>query len=100
MRDVAVTEGNKVDAQIDFGYEVHGFAFGDYIEGYFKKSREAKLRTGDQVSEEYPIKKSTVSEEVFQASIREAARIEIALRGFWKRADSSIHIPLFRTSTG
>ncbi|HNR79000.1 MAG TPA: L-arabinose isomerase, partial [Mesotoga infera] len=28
MRDVAVTEGNKVDAQIDLGYEVHGYAMG------------------------------------------------------------------------
>jgi len=42
MRDVAVTEGNKVDAQIDFGYEVHGFAVGDYIEGYFKRVKRSE----------------------------------------------------------
>jgi len=83
MRDVAVTEGNKVDAQIDFGYEVHGFAVGDYIEGYFKQVKRSEAEElVKRYLEEYPIKKSTVSEEVFQASIREAARIEIALRRF------------------
>ena len=29
MRDVAVTEGNKVSAQIKFGYEVNGYSLGD-----------------------------------------------------------------------
>ncbi|MEX0584371.1 MAG: L-arabinose isomerase, partial [Natronospirillum sp.] len=29
MRQVAVTEGNKVSAQIQFGYEVHAFGLGD-----------------------------------------------------------------------
>ena len=31
MRDVAVTEGNKVSAQVKFGYEVHGFGVGDLV---------------------------------------------------------------------
>lgn len=29
MREVAVTEGNKVSAQIQFGYSVNGYALGD-----------------------------------------------------------------------
>ena len=29
MREVAVTEGDKVEAQIRFGYDVHGFGIGD-----------------------------------------------------------------------
>src|SRR5690554_5880491 len=31
MRDVAVTEGDKVAAQIKFGYEVNGYALGDLV---------------------------------------------------------------------
>ena len=31
MREVAVTEGNKVDAQIQFGYAVDGFGVGDVL---------------------------------------------------------------------
>lgn len=83
MRDVAVTEGNKVDAQIDFGYEIHGFAVGDYIEGYFKKVKRSEAEElVKEYLKEYPVVKSTVSEEEFQASVREAARIEISLRRF------------------
>ena len=31
MREVAVTEGNKVSAQIDLGYSVYGFGIGDLV---------------------------------------------------------------------
>ncbi len=31
MRDVAVTEGDKVEAQMRFGYEVHGYGVGDLV---------------------------------------------------------------------
>ena len=31
MRDMAVTEGNKVSAQIDLGFSVHGFGVGDLV---------------------------------------------------------------------
>ncbi len=31
MRDVAVTEGDKVQAQIQFGYDVYGYGIGDLV---------------------------------------------------------------------
>ena len=31
MREVAVTEGNKVSAQIQFGYSVSGYGVGDLV---------------------------------------------------------------------
>jgi len=31
MREVAVTEGDKVEAQLRFGYDVHGFGIGDLV---------------------------------------------------------------------
>ena len=32
MRSVAVTEGDKVEAQMRFGYQVHGYGVGDLVE--------------------------------------------------------------------
>ncbi len=32
MRDVAVTEGDKVEAQIRMGYDVYGYGVGDLVE--------------------------------------------------------------------
>ena len=31
MRDVAVTEGDKVEAQIRLGYDVYGYGVGDLV---------------------------------------------------------------------
>ena len=31
MRDVAVTEGDKVEAQIQLGYDVYGYGVGDLV---------------------------------------------------------------------
>ena len=31
MRDVAVTEGDKVEAQIKLGYDVYGYGVGDLV---------------------------------------------------------------------
>ena len=33
MRDVAVTEGDKVEAQIQLGYDVYGYGVGDLVQG-------------------------------------------------------------------
>ncbi len=32
MREVAVTEGDKVEAQMKFGYSVNGYGIGDLVE--------------------------------------------------------------------
>jgi L-arabinose isomerase len=82
MRDVAVTEGDKVEAQIRLGYAVNGYGLGDLV------------KFMDQVSESDIDQLVTVyddSYEVAQAlrpggnqrqSLREAARIELGLRAF------------------
>lgn len=82
MRDVAVTEGNKVDAQIDLGYEVHGYAMGDFIK-LVKKVKKSEIEAlVKQYGQEYHLTRSSVSQEEFKSSLHEAARIEIALRRF------------------
>ncbi len=82
MREVAVTEGDKVAAQIKFGYAVNGYGVGDL-------GRHLKAATDGQINallKEYEagyvvapeLRKNGPRRE----SLREAARIEIALRAF------------------
>ncbi len=44
MREVAVTEGDKVEAQIRFGYSVNGYAVGD-LAGYVHAVSDAEVDT-------------------------------------------------------
>ncbi|HKW29676.1 MAG TPA: L-arabinose isomerase [Verrucomicrobiae bacterium] len=82
MREVAVTEGDKVAAQIKFGYAVNGYGVGDLG----KHLNAATDRQIHALLEEYeagyvlaPELRKTGSQ---RESLREAARIEIALRAF------------------
>ncbi len=75
MRDVAVTEGDKVSAQIQFGYEVEGYGVGDLAEvigSVGEKEIDALL---DEYHALYVIRGE-------MNSIREAARLEIGIRRF------------------
>jgi len=82
MRNVAVTEGNKVDAQIDLGYEVHGYGVGDLLK-YVNRVEENDIENLIKVyREEYPVTKFSVSDERFKKSLYEAAKTEIALKRF------------------
>ena len=82
MRYVAVTEGNKVDAQIDLGYEVHGFGVGDLLKYMEKIDEQDIFKLVNKYNEDYPVTKSSVSDERFKKALYESAKIEIALKKF------------------
>jgi L-arabinose isomerase len=82
MRDVAVTEGDKVEAQIKLGYEVHGYGVGDLVKVVHEVS-DAEI---DKLVEEY-LSTYEVAPELKpggakHASLREGARIEAGMRQF------------------
>jgi L-arabinose isomerase len=82
MRDVAVTEGDKVQAQIQLGYDVYGYGVGDLV----KLVNEATETEVDQLVQTY-LDEYDVAEELRpggarNASLCEGARIEIGLRNF------------------
>lgn len=82
MRNVAVTEGDKVSAQVQFGLDVRGFGVGDLVE-YVNEVSDADLNTLVHVyKEEYQISKENQSNEAFNRSIKEAARIELGIKAF------------------
>ena len=82
MREVAVTEGDKVEAQIQLGYSVNGYGVGDLVEAIDaiedKQIDELVARYDDcyQIADEMQPGGSRRNE------LREAARAEIGLRAF------------------
>ena len=79
MREVAVTEGDKVEAQIRFGYSVSGFGVGDLVK-FIGKVTDAEI---DKLLNEYKNTYSVgASDEGKVRSLREEARIEAGLRNF------------------
>jgi L-arabinose isomerase len=82
MRQVAVTEGDKVEAQIKFGYSVNGFGMGD-LTSFISKVGNDEIEELLMVYEErYTITSSLRSNGASRASLREAAKIEIGLLNF------------------
>jgi L-arabinose isomerase len=77
MREVAVTEGDKVEAQIRFGFSVHGFGTGDLLASVRKVTEDEV----DGLMTEYR-KCYRVLEDADLAHVREQARMELGLRAF------------------
>jgi len=78
MREVAVTEGDKVEAQIRFGYSVNGYGLGDLVDCVKSITDGEVDRLTRQYQEEYQVR---AGDEQHQ-SLREAARIELGMRAF------------------
>jgi L-arabinose isomerase len=78
MREVAVTEGDKVEAQIRFGYSVNGYGVGDLVK-FISQVSEFEI---DRLISEYEDKYEIGTAAAKGANLREAARIELGLRVF------------------
>ena len=84
MREVAVTEGNKVSAQMQFGYSVNGFGVGDlvaYVEGVTETAVSDLIATYEQSYTVAPTLQNGGSQ---RQALRDAARIELGMRAFLK----------------
>ncbi len=77
MREVAVTEGDKVEAQIRFGYSVSGFGIGDLLE-YIEAVEDSDIRAiVNEYRETYSVA-TGAREEV----LVDAARVESGMKAF------------------
>lgn len=82
MRSVAVTEGDKVEAQMQFGYQVYGYGVGDLAK-YTQQVTDAEITTLVKDYEaHYEIASDLRTNGQRHSAIRDAARIEIGLRQF------------------
>lgn len=84
MREVAVTEGDKVEAQIRFGYSVNGYGLGDLVQ-YVNNTNENEIdKLIDEYFDKYEVAPIAKKEGEKYSNLREAAKIEIGLRNFLK----------------
>jgi L-arabinose isomerase len=82
MRDVAVTEGDKVEAQIRLGYDVYGYGVGDLVKSVNQVLDAEIDQLVQAYLDEYEVAPALMPDGEKHASLREGARIEIGLRNF------------------
>jgi L-arabinose isomerase len=82
MREVAVTEGDKVGAQIQFGWSVNGYGVGDLVQRIDAVTGQEVNRLMDEYSELYEIAEEAQKDGAVRESIRYQARIELGLTSF------------------
>ena len=82
MREVAVTEGNKVSGQIQFGISVNGYGVGDLVKvvNQVEDSEVAKLV--EEYYDSYIISEDAKKNGPKYHSVLDAARIELGMRKF------------------
>ncbi|MFG2077527.1 L-arabinose isomerase [Nonomuraea maritima] len=80
MRDVAVTEGDKVEAQLRFGVSVNTYGVNDLVEAVDAASDAEVTALVKEYAEQYAVAPELLGER--NESLRYAARIELGLRGF------------------
>lgn len=87
MRYVAVTDGDKVDAEMKFGYSVNTHGIGDLVKVINDVSDNNIDKLCSIYNEQYTLVESLKKGGEKYASLREAARIEIGLRNFLEQGN-------------
>jgi L-arabinose isomerase len=96
MREVAVTEGDKVAAQRQFGYSVNGFGVGDMVAKIACATDAEVDRLVKEYSELYEVR--VLPEQL--GAVRGQARIEIGLRAFLEEGGFSAFTDTFEDLHG
>ncbi len=100
MRQVAVTEGDKVEAQIQFGWSVNGYGVGDLVQ-YVNAVSDAEV---DRLMEEYADRYEIVPEGRTEGPVRHAiryqARVELGLTAFLEEGGFSAFTTTFEDLHG
>jgi L-arabinose isomerase len=82
MREVAVTEGDKVEAQLQLGVAVNGYGLGDLVKLVDAASDGEVDELCSRYDDEYAMAAELRDGGARRSSLRDAARIEIGLRRF------------------
>ncbi|MDA0196999.1 MAG: L-arabinose isomerase [Bacteroidetes bacterium] len=96
MRQVAVTEGDKVEAQIRFGFSVNGYGVGDLLKSIDDISDSAVAQLITEYANQYIIEKEVLNGK----SLKDAARIELGLRSFLEQGDFQAFTDTFENLHG
>jgi len=100
MREVAVTEGDKVEAQIRLGYSVNGYGVGDLVK-FVSSVTDAEIdRLVAEYDDSYTVIESLRPGGSQRQSLRDAARIELGLRAFLEDGNFKAFTTTFEDLTG
>jgi L-arabinose isomerase len=82
MRQVAVTEGDKVEAQMQFGYQVNSYGVGDLVKAVNEVPKGDIDCLAAEYDGRYQVAESLQADGRHRQSLRDAAQIELGLRHF------------------
>ena len=99
MREVAVTEGDKVEAQIKFGWSVNGFGVGDLVESVEKVGESEIDALVNVYMREYEVAPEAKTGEG-AARVREQARMELGMRTFLEAGGFGAYTDTFQDLRG
>jgi L-arabinose isomerase len=100
MREVAVTEGNKVSAEIDLGFSVNGYGLGDVVRFQDQVADAEVEKLCSEYDAAYEMAASLRKGGERRESLRDAARIELALRAFLESGGFTGFTDTFENLTG
>ncbi len=87
MRQVAVTEGDKVEAEIKFGYAVNGYGIGELVNIINQVADDDIDKLVAEYEASYTLAPSLSKRGAQSYALRDAAKIEIGLRTFLKQGN-------------
>ncbi len=99
MRDVAVTEGDKVEAQIKLGWTIDGYGIGDLVKMVEAVSESDIDKLMEEYENKYDMSQVKGSAEKINA-VRYQARIEIALKAFMAKGNFEAFTTTFEDLNG
>jgi L-arabinose isomerase len=85
MREVAVTEGDKVEAQLKFGYSVNGFGLGDLVALVDSVSDKEVNELIAEYESRYNVNPVMLKNGKNRFSLIDSAKIELGLRKFLEK---------------
>ncbi len=85
MREVAVTEGDKVEAQLRLGYSVNGYGVGDMVQAISEVVNADIDKLLLRYESEYKISPEILRAGPKRDALKESARIEIGMRNFLEK---------------
>lgn len=100
MRNVAVTEGDKTEAQITFGYTVNGYGVGELVKRMDAVTNAAVEKLCRAYEEEYVLAPELRAGGARRDDLKVAARIELGLRSFLKDVGAWAYTDTFEDLVG
>lgn len=100
MREVAVTEGDKVEAQLRLGYSVNGYGVGDLVKYVNAVSAAEVERLVAEYDDSYVVSKDLQPKGDQRQSLCDAARIELGMRAFLEKGGFKAFTTTFEDLNG